>query len=426
ERRIAEFPAELRPTLETAIARLVDYQDRRYVERYLERLRPFAGDPELARVVARHLAVWMTYEDAIRVAQLKTRASRFERIRREKGALRGEIVVTDFLKPDLDEIYGILPHRLVAPFARWAERRWPHGRPAFGQHVKTTTVLGYLRVWMLTLLRPLRPISHRAHEEHARMDQWLTALARCAGWDRALALEVARGAQLVKGYGDVRRRMQAHLDRLLASVLRAAECEGANGGGFEASRELAARYRVLVLQGPDGEARAAALAERVLTRRAAVLEDVDRQGEVCPRRGASVVVPAGLLEAAQRVRLDDGEDLAEAVERDGLAHEVGRAQAQALARLALGRDARDGDDRHAELAHGAELEEVDSAHAGQVDVEDDRVGALGLELAERGFGAADDQRSVSELEEEISQKVAEARLVLDHQHSHTTASLARS
>ena len=274
ERRMAEFPAELRPTLETAIARLVDYQDRRYVERYLERLRPFAGDPELARVVARHLAVWMTYEDAIRVAQLKTRASRFERIRRETGAVRGEIVVTDFLKPDLDEIYGILPHRLVAPFARWAERRWPHGRPAFGQHVKTTTVLGYLRVWMLTLLRPLRPISHRAHEEHARMDQWLTALARCAGWDKALALEVARGAQLVKGYGDVRRRMRAHLDRLLASVLRAAECEGANGGGFEASRELAARYRVLVLQGPDGEARAAALAERVLTRLAAA----DRAG----------------------------------------------------------------------------------------------------------------------------------------------------
>ena len=106
------------------------------------------------------------------------------------------------------------------------------------------------------------------------MDQWLTALARCAGWDKALALEVARGAQLVKGYGDVRRRMRAHLDRLLASVLRAAECEGANGGGFEASRELAARYRVLVLQGPDGEERAAALAERVLTRLAAA----DRAG----------------------------------------------------------------------------------------------------------------------------------------------------
>ncbi|OLB50040.1 MAG: hypothetical protein AUH99_10755 [Candidatus Rokubacteria bacterium 13_2_20CM_2_70_11] len=274
ERRIAEFPEELRPTLAQAVARLVDYQDRRYAERYLGRLTPFARDPEVARVVARHLAVWMTYEDAIRVAQLKTRPSRFERIRQEKGAQRGEIVVTDFLKPDLDEIYGILPYRLVAPFARWAERRWPHGRPALGQHVKTTTVLGYLRVWLLTLLRPLRPISYRAHAEHARMHRWLAAVARCASWDKALALEIARGAQLVKGYGDVRRRMTAHVDRLLESVMRAAECEAANGGGFEASRELAARYRTLVLQGPDAEARAVALADRVLAR----LTAADRRG----------------------------------------------------------------------------------------------------------------------------------------------------
>jgi indolepyruvate ferredoxin oxidoreductase beta subunit len=58
----------------------------------------------------------MTYEDAVRVAQLKTRAGRFERIRRDKGVGTGEIVVTDYLKPDLDEIYGVLPYRLVAPW----------------------------------------------------------------------------------------------------------------------------------------------------------------------------------------------------------------------------------------------------------------------------------------------------------------------
>jgi indolepyruvate ferredoxin oxidoreductase beta subunit len=244
-----------------AIDRLIDYQDRAYAERYLERVRPFAlGDVELAGIVARHLAVWMTYEDAVRVAQLKTRASRFERIRRDKGVGAGEIVVTDFLKPDLDEIWGVLPYRLVAPFARWAERRWPHGRPTLGQHVKTTTVSGFLRVWMLTWLRPLRPISFRAHEEHARIDRWLAALARCAGWDGELACEVARAAQLVKGYGDVRRRMAGHFDRLLEAVMRTAEREAANGGKFEASRSLAARYRMLVLQGPESEAAATALA----------------------------------------------------------------------------------------------------------------------------------------------------------------------
>lgn len=271
----AGFPAELRPVLQQAVARLVDYQDRAYAERYLERLRPFTGGGgELARVVARSLAVWMTYEDAIRVAQYKTRWSRFERIRREKGAERGEIVVTDFLKPDLDEIWGVLPYRLVAPFARWAERRWPHGRPALAQHVKTTTVLGYLRVWLLTLLRPLRPISYRAREEQARIERWLAAVRRGAAWDGDLALEVARAAQLVKGYGDTRRRMAAHLDRLLAGVMRAAELEAAARAGFEASRALAARYRILVLQGPDTEPRAVSLAAEVLDR----LGAADRRG----------------------------------------------------------------------------------------------------------------------------------------------------
>jgi indolepyruvate ferredoxin oxidoreductase beta subunit len=261
ETTIAEFPEDLRPVLRAAIPRLIDYQDRQHAGRYLDKLRPFVreGSPELARLVARHLAVWMTYEDAVRVAQLKTRAGRFERIRRDKGVGKGEIVVTDYLKPDLDEIYGVLPYRLVAPFARWAERRWPHGRPSLGQHVKTTTVSGFVRVWMLTWLRPLRPISYRAREEHARMDRWLAAVARCAQWDDALACEIARAAQLVKGYGDVRRRMTAHFDRLLEAAIRTAERE-ATGGKFEASRSLAARYRTLVLQGPDSEAAAVALA----------------------------------------------------------------------------------------------------------------------------------------------------------------------
>jgi hypothetical protein len=85
-------------------------------------------------------------------------------------------------------------------------------------------------------------------------------------WDNALACEVARAAQLVKGYGDVRRRMADHFDRLLEAVTRAAEREAATGGKFEASRSLAARYRTLVLQGPESEAAAAALVAEALAR----------------------------------------------------------------------------------------------------------------------------------------------------------------
>ena len=269
---IERMPGPIREVVNQAIPKLIDYQDVAYARRYLDLLQPFvpaagasAGRVEMARAVARYLALWMTYEDAVRVADLKTRASRFERIRagQAKGA---EIVVTDFLKPDLDEIWGVLPDRLVRPFARWAERRWPHGRPTLGQHVRTTTVSGYLRVWLLARLRRWRPISYRAREEHARIARWLAAVRACLERDDALAAEVARAAQLVKGYGDVRRRMTALHETLLAGVLRAAELEARGAGGFAVSTALAARLRALVLAGPDGEARVPGTIDGALAR----------------------------------------------------------------------------------------------------------------------------------------------------------------
>lgn len=271
--RVDAISTPIRAVVDQAIPRLIDYQDVAYVRRYLDLLQPFVGADDrvsVARVemgthVARYLALWMTYEDAVRVADLKTRASRFERIR--AGQARGaEIVVTDFLKPDLDEIWGVLPDKLVRPFARWAERRWPHGRPTLGQHVRTTTVSGYLRVWLLARLRRWRPISYRAREEHARIARWLAAVRACMERDDTLGAEVARAAQLVKGYGDVRRRMLALHEMLLAGVLRAADVEERRAAGFAVSTALAARLRALVLAGPDGEARVDATIAAALAR----------------------------------------------------------------------------------------------------------------------------------------------------------------
>lgn len=272
EAAIERMPAEVGEIVGRGVRRLIDYQDVEYAREYLERLRPFlpasgaTGAPvELARVVARYLALWMSYEDAVRVAELKTRRSRFARIRAE--AARGgdvEIVVTDYLKPDLDEIWGVLPDRLVRPFARWAEGRWPHGRPAVGQHVRTTTISGFLRLWLLARLRPLRRVSYRARQEHARMARWLAAVQTCAELDAGLAVEVARAGQLVKGYGDVRRRMLAVHEQLLDAVLTATRLEAARGRGFEASTALAARLRAAVLAGPDGEAQVPQLAAAAL------------------------------------------------------------------------------------------------------------------------------------------------------------------
>jgi len=237
----AEFPRDLHRTLGEACARLIDYQDARYAGLFLERVRRVRAVDRGARVTelfARRLAVWMAYEDAIRVADLKTRRGRFARIDQEHGARDGvTLVVTDYLKPDLDELYGLLPAAVAAPIARWAERRWPRGRPTLTQHVRTTTVLGFLRVWMLGRLRALRPSSLRYQRESALMARWERAVLEAAAVDESLACEVADLARVVKGYGEVRRRLSRGLERLLDELLppamaRARASEAAAGASM--------------------------------------------------------------------------------------------------------------------------------------------------------------------------------------------------
>jgi hypothetical protein len=71
---------------------------------------------------------------------------------------------------------------------------------------------------------------------------------------------VAHAGQLVKGYGEVRRRMTAHLERLLSVTVAAAERASRDRADFGAATRLAHDYRVLVLSGPEGEAKAEVLA----------------------------------------------------------------------------------------------------------------------------------------------------------------------
>ena len=83
----SEFPTEAVPLVEEGLRRLVDYQDLAYARLYFDRVRRVAAldraDGALAAAVARHLALWMAYEDVIRVADLKTRPERFAKVREE-------------------------------------------------------------------------------------------------------------------------------------------------------------------------------------------------------------------------------------------------------------------------------------------------------------------------------------------------------
>ncbi len=69
-------------------------------------------DPAVAREMARALALWMSYEDVMRVAQLKLRRARMDEVRDEVKAAPGQIVhVTEYMHPRWQEVCDTLPRR---------------------------------------------------------------------------------------------------------------------------------------------------------------------------------------------------------------------------------------------------------------------------------------------------------------------------
>jgi indolepyruvate ferredoxin oxidoreductase beta subunit len=184
-------------------------------------MQPFlGGDEKLAAEVARHLALWMAYEDIIRVADLKTRASRFERVRKEVGAKSGEpVVVIDYLKPGVEEFASVLPRSLGKRLVAWAEKRGKLDAYNVGMHIKTSGIFGYLLVRSLAWLRPLRPLTYRYGEEQELIERWLGHVSDAAKRDAALAREVAACATLIKGYGETHRRGKANFLAIVDALI---------------------------------------------------------------------------------------------------------------------------------------------------------------------------------------------------------------
>ena len=214
------FPPEAHAVIAEGIRRLTDYQGEPYAQRYLERVRRFVGRPgadgAFIRELARHLAVRMTVEDVIRVAQLKLREARLERVTQEARAGDGDIVdVTEYLKPGPEEIFGLLPPRV----GRWALARVRHDR-AWPLKVTTTRLSGFLRLKVLAALKRWRPRTLRFAEEEAWMERWLGLVDRTLAANPAAAHEVVASAALVRGYADTYKRGLANWCRIMDGVVQ--------------------------------------------------------------------------------------------------------------------------------------------------------------------------------------------------------------
>jgi indolepyruvate ferredoxin oxidoreductase beta subunit len=257
------YGGEERAVVLAGIVRLDDYQDVDYAEDFLRALERFRdterkhgdGSGRLLAETARQLALAMAYEDVVRVAELKIRSSRFARVREEVQLQPGQILeIAEFFHPRVQEVADMLP----APLGRWLLRtRWAR-RPLErlmhrGRIINTTSVGGFLLLYALSRLKPLRRRSLRFGRERGAIAAWLDLVAASAERNYGLALQVARLRGLVKGYGDTHERGEAKFNALAALLPRLFE-------RINSSAELEALIKA-ALADEDGRALRAAIAD---------------------------------------------------------------------------------------------------------------------------------------------------------------------
>jgi indolepyruvate ferredoxin oxidoreductase, beta subunit len=216
---LAGFPVEAHAVLAEGIKRLTDYQDAAYAQRYLAHVKGFVGrrgaDASFITELSRHLAVRMSVEDVMRVAQLKLRASRVARVTREARAVPGDIVdITEYMKPGPEEIFSLLPPRL----GRWALRH-ASSWGSFPMKVRTTRLSGHIRLSLLAVLRRWRPRALRFADEQAWVKRWLALVERALAVDPAATREVVATASLVRGYSETYKHGLANWTRIMNEVV---------------------------------------------------------------------------------------------------------------------------------------------------------------------------------------------------------------
>ncbi|MCW4354669.1 indolepyruvate oxidoreductase subunit beta family protein [Hoyosella sp. YIM 151337] len=258
--KVLDLPAAARSMILHGLVRTAVYQSLAYAEQYLARVAKFAQidpDPEgaarLTTEAARHIALWMCYQDTIQVALQKTRKARMERIRKEAKAEPAQLMqVREYLHPQIDEITDTMPSRLGARLRRtkWFERlvqKLTHK----GMILNTSSVIGYTMLCVMARLRPLRPRSLRFVREQAAIETWIDTALAAANHD--LAREIIECQRVLKGYGATYEHGNNSFEKLMVAARSL-------GGAPDGAIRLA-RLRAAALADEDGSALAVQLAE---------------------------------------------------------------------------------------------------------------------------------------------------------------------
>ncbi|GAA6152077.1 indolepyruvate oxidoreductase subunit beta family protein [Pseudoteredinibacter isoporae] len=257
-----DVPEGSRTLVFEAVKQLVDYQDPQYAHQYLDRLKEVleldssAKDYMLSNELAKQLALWMAFQDTIRVAEQKIRADRFEKIRREVKASDEQMVYpVEFLHPRVEEICDSMPKAL----GEWAlnnrmARACISALFSHGRKLQSAKLSGFLQLYMLASFKSGRRKTLRYFHENNHIEAWLDRIKQAVARDYDTAVEIAQCQNLIKGYSDTHARGYENFNAIMDEV----DTWLASGEGSCAAR--IAKLRKAALSGEDRSAFEAELA----------------------------------------------------------------------------------------------------------------------------------------------------------------------
>lgn len=210
----SEFPKKLHAVLYTGVLHLADWQNDRWANEYLDKIKPILEKDNavkqyaLTKLVAQYLATGMAYDDLIFVSDQKTRTERYSEVYKQIEADKSEIVHTlDYLHPGFDELVGFLPSKMgqrVSQSEKW--QAFYTKRLDRDRRMKSTGLFNFLMLYTIGGMKKWRMKTFRHFAEMENINGWLDRIIEVVAHNYPLAVLIAKSYRLKKGYGDTYHR----------------------------------------------------------------------------------------------------------------------------------------------------------------------------------------------------------------------------
>lgn len=207
-----DLPDGLAPVVDHCIRLLVDYQGTSYAELYVHRLGRFVGragiDAAMLGEIAQLMAVRMSYQDPIRIAQLKL----------VENATHGE-PTGDRRKFRIDELVGALPAVVAEPVLdvlEWVD--WTHAPVSI--RFSAASRWGIRRLKIEASLKRWRLFSVRYAKERVWVERWLHMIDRSLTRQPQATAAIIQTATMIEGYGSLYRHGLADWHAIIDGLVK--------------------------------------------------------------------------------------------------------------------------------------------------------------------------------------------------------------